>query len=156
MGNWNADWALKLASGLAYKDCVVGDFTLKEIDADTFEVTGMEPPAKWQGVMFKRRPGSPGPLLGWPLLTDAKDAHSKAAGKWVREKVQEQWDASHLQFECLEGEVPNAQEVEKRKKILLFKSDKGFQNGQDFLVGIFEEDLEGVALPDGSVSGRRR
>lgn len=155
MGTWNADWDLQLASGLAYEDCAVGKFTLKKITDDTFEVntTKNEPDAKWLGTTFTRRPGSPGPRLGWPLMQDAAPEHAIAAGQWVREKVQQQWDASHLQFECLEGSVPQGNGVEK---IVLFKADEGFAGGDDFLVGIRVNDLDGAALPDGSVSGRRR
>jgi hypothetical protein len=153
MGTWNGEWSLQIASGTAFKEWVVGNFTLTKVDDETYEVTSMDPPAKWQGVQFKLRPGSPGPQLGWPLLNHAKPHHSMAAGSWITETVKQQWDASHLQYECLEAEVPLGQAV---KTIMLFKSDEAFEDGDDYLVGIRKDYLDDNSLPDGSVSGRRR
>lgn len=156
MGSWNANWELSIPSGTSYADCAVGRFTLKKVNnGAAFKVHNSPnaPVAKWLGATFVAHTGDPGPLLGWPLMKDPEPAHSKAAGKWVREKVQEQWDASQLKFEYLEGEVQLANGPEK---ILLFKADKCMKGGKDFLVGIRRDDLNGGSMPDGSVSGRRR
>lgn len=156
MGAWNTDWQLNIAQGTGYSPLAVGRFRLKKVAGQPgkFKVTSSPgaSAAKWLGIAFELKAGNAGPNLGWPLLESPTTAHCKAAAKWMRGQINERWGRSVPQFEHLEATIPTDQGP---AKIALFKANKGFSDGYDFLIGILVNDLDGGAAPDGSVIGRK-
>lgn len=156
MGAWNANWQLNIARSTGYQSVAVGKFTLKKVSgqAGKFKVhtSPNSAAAKWLGTVFEQRGTTPGPNLGWPLLASPTEDHCKEAAAWMKAKVKERWGRNVPQFECLVAEVGTNRGP---KEIALFKANKGFNGGRDFLIGIFVEDLDGGTAPDGSVIGRR-